>query len=74
MSAAETFNYQPTFAALVPVCKAHGIGKTLAYQLASKGDLKTFLLHGKRMVYLASLESLPNRVAANERKGGDACR
>lgn len=74
MSAAETFNYQPTFGALVSACKAHGIGKTLAYQLASKGSLETFLLHGKRMVYLASLESLPSRLAANDGKGGRACR
>ncbi|MEH6420969.1 hypothetical protein [Pseudomonas sp. CGJS7] len=70
MSAAETFNYKPTFSALVPTCKAHGIGKTLAYQLASEGALDTFLLHGKRMVYLASLESLPRRLATNDGKGG----
>lgn len=74
MSAIESFNYRPTFAALVPACKAHGIGKTLAYQLAHDGALETFLLHGKRMVYLASLESLPRRLAANDGKGGDPCR
>lgn len=56
MSAAETFNYSPTFGPLVAACKAHGIGKSLAYKLANDEAIETFLLHGKRMVYLASLE------------------
>jgi hypothetical protein len=71
MMKSETFNYAPTFAPLVPACKAHGIGKTLAYQLANEGAVETFLLHGKRMVDLASLERLPRRLAASSGgKGG----
>ena len=55
-------NYIPKFKPLVQVAREHGIGRTKAFELAANGHLETFMLANKRMVYLASFESLPNRI------------
>lgn len=64
MTAGESFNYAPTYAPLVPACKAHGIGRSQAFELTASGLLSTFLIGNRRFVYLASLESLPQRLSA----------
>jgi hypothetical protein len=72
MTAAESFNYAPTYAPMVPACKAHGIGRSQAFELAASGLLSTFLIGNRRFVYLASLESLPQRLAAPQDDQGGA--
>jgi hypothetical protein len=51
------------FRPFIPECAKRGIGKTTAYELASNGDLETFLIGRKRFVYLDSLATLPERLA-----------
>lgn len=53
----------PTFRPFVEACREHGIGRTLAYELANEGLIETFHIRSKRMVVMASLESLPERLA-----------
>ena len=57
-SAQATYGY----GGLVDECARRGIGRTTAFELASKGLLDTFQIGRKRMVYIASLESLPTRL------------
>lgn len=57
-SAKPTYGYGP----LVIECKRRGIGRTLAYELARRGLIETFRLGSKRMVKIASLETLPDRL------------
>ena len=52
----------PGFGPLVSVCARYGIGRTLGFELARKGIIETFHVGGKRMVVIASLESLPERL------------
>lgn len=59
---------------MVLECQRRGIGRTMAYELHKKGLIETFLIGAKRMVTIASLESLPDRLkqdAAND-PGGEA--
>jgi|APMI01.1.fsa_nt_gi hypothetical protein len=51
------------FAPLVETCSRHGIGRSWAFELARTGELDTFLLGKRRMVYLDSIRSLPVRLA-----------
>lgn len=60
-------SYKPTFGRLVPVCNAHGISRTKAFEYASKGLLETFLIDGSRYVYYASIETLPKRIAESQK-------
>lgn len=53
------------YAPLVSTCRAFGFGKTRAYELAREGSLRTCRIGGRRMVYLDSLRSLPERLAAS---------
>lgn len=55
---------EPAFGPLVPVCQAHGIGKTVAFELANEGKLKTFKIGARRYVYLESIRTLPERLVA----------
>lgn len=55
---------------LVEVCGAHGISRSVAFDLAKKGLLDTFNIGTRRYVYFASVRSLPDRLAAS--KGGGA--
>ena len=52
------------FGPLVETCRAHGIGKTVAFDLAARGLIDTFKIGSRRFVKLASLASLPDRLAA----------
>ncbi|HQD14952.1 MAG TPA: hypothetical protein PLY54_05870 [Ottowia sp.] len=52
-----------TFAPLVPACKANGISRSVAFELARAGKLETFTIGTRRYVYLDSLRTLPERLA-----------
>ncbi len=52
-----------TFAPLVEICQVHGISRTVAFDLAKKELLDTFLIGARRYVYLESLQTLPQRLA-----------
>lgn len=55
---------EPTFGKLVPTCRAYGIGRTKAFELAAAGTLDTFTLGRIRFVLVESLKSLPARLKA----------
>lgn len=57
----------PAFAPLVTACAAHGICRTVAYELAADGTLDTFLIGRRRYVYIDSLHTLPQRIAQREK-------
>lgn len=57
---------KPTFGPMVETCREYGIGRTLAYELANEGLIETFKIRSKRMVVLASLQSLPERLAQRD--------
>jgi hypothetical protein len=67
-----TFACDPTYGPLVPAAKAFGICRSKAFALAGLGKLATFTIGTRRYVYLDSLRSLPERLAANDAAGGDA--
>jgi hypothetical protein len=54
----------PAFGPLVDVCKAHGIGRTVAFELARKGLVDHFSIGTRRYVYLESVRTLPERLRA----------
>jgi len=56
------------FAPLVETCRAHGISRTIAFELAASGKLDTFCIGRRRFVRIASLHSLPDRLAAESSK------
>jgi hypothetical protein len=60
-----------TWAPLIPAAKSRGYGRTVAYALAREGLVNTAKVGGKVMVNIASLDSLPERMAAL-RKAQDA--
>ncbi len=51
----------PKFYPLVAACKAHGICRSVAYQLAMDGVLETFMVGPRRFVVLESLYALSKR-------------
>ena len=57
-------NTQPAFGPLVDVCAAHGISRTVAFELARDEFLDTFTIGTRRYVYLDSVRKLPERLAA----------
>lgn len=59
---------EPAFGPLVEECAKHGISRTVAYDLVSKGLLNSFRLGARRYVLLDSLRNLPQALA--EREGG----
>ena len=61
---------EPAYRPLVEVCGEHGISRTVAFDLARKGLLQTFAIGARRYVYLDSLRTLPERLAAND--GGES--
>ncbi|MFT3792045.1 MAG: hypothetical protein QM741_13425 [Rudaea sp.] len=63
-----THTATPAFAPLVETCRAHGIGRSVAFELAKRGDLETFHIGARRFVYLESLRTLPQRLAARDAK------
>lgn len=60
----------PVFAPLVDTCAAHGISRTVAFELARDGLLETFRIGCRRYVYLESLRTLPERLAEESAKTG----
>ncbi|WP_374356479.1 hypothetical protein [Thermomonas sp.] len=57
----------PTYAPLVPACKQYGISRTTAFELARRGDLSTTKIGTRTFVYLESLRTLPERLAAKSK-------
>lgn len=53
---------EPTYAPLVEACRAHGIGRTRAFELARDKKLRTFQIGKRTFVYLESLRTLPERL------------
>ena len=53
----------PSYAPLVEACKAHGISRTVAFDLAKKNLIENFTIGKRRYVYLESLRTLPVRLA-----------
>lgn len=51
---------------LVAECARRGIGRNLAFKLAREKKLETFQLGKSRFVKIDSLESLPDRLAADQ--------
>lgn len=54
---------EPAYGPLVEVCQAHGISRTVAFELSDKGLLDTFKIGARRYVYLESVRTLPQRLA-----------
>lgn len=63
---------EPAYGPLVAVCAAHGISRSVAFELARNGLLDTFTLGARRYVYTESVRTLPQRVAANDGKAAAA--
>lgn len=53
----------PTYAPLVEACHAHGISRTVAFELARSGMIDTFTIGRRRYVVLESLHTLPTRLS-----------
>ena len=51
-----------TYGRLVEVCRAFGICRTLAFALAAAQLIETFMLRGRRYVYIESVRTLPDRI------------
>lgn len=54
-----------TFGPLVAECKARGIGRSVAFELAKNGLIDTFHIGRRRFVRLDSLDSLPDRLGTD---------
>lgn len=60
----------PAFLPLVEGCKAHGISRTVAFELTKSGLLDTFTIGTRRYVKLESLHTLPERLSVHKAKAG----
>ncbi|MGN6728600.1 MAG: hypothetical protein ACTHJG_02070 [Rhodanobacteraceae bacterium] len=58
------------FQPLVDACRACGISRSVAFELAAAGKLETFAIGRRRYVKLDSLRTLPERLASEQ--GGNA--
>lgn len=56
----ENFNPRPAFAPMVQFCREHGISRSQAYRLASRGTLQTFNIGRRRFVTVESIRQLPS--------------
>ncbi|MEY3359123.1 MAG: hypothetical protein RLZZ537_191 [Pseudomonadota bacterium] len=54
---------QATFGPMVETCRAYGISRTVAFDLARKGLIEHFSIGSRRYVYIDSLNTLPDRLA-----------
>jgi hypothetical protein len=52
------------FARFIPVMREHGFGRSKAYELANDGLIETFKIGKAKFVYIDSVRSLPQRIAA----------
>lgn len=59
----DTKQDQRAFGPLVDECRARGIGRTVAFELAKDGLIETFNIGRRRYVKLDSLDTLPDRLA-----------
>lgn len=59
----DTRNQRP-YRALVRACGERDISRTTSYDLIRRDLIETFLIGRRRYVYLDSLDSLPERIAA----------
>ena len=57
-------NQPAQFGPLVEACAAHGIPRSTAFELVSKGLLDSFLIGNRRYVMFESLWDLPRKLAA----------
>lgn len=64
-----TYDHPPYYAPLVSSCAAHGISRSVAFELARKGLLETFRINSRRYVMLSSLRSLPERLGHQSQLG-----
>lgn len=53
----------PAYRPFIEACAEHGISKTVAYELAARGLLRTFKIGRARYVFTESLRTLPERLA-----------
>lgn len=60
---------EPAFGLLLDVCAAHGISRSVAYELVASGHLETFKIGAKRYVLVESLRALPGKLAGQEGGG-----
>lgn len=60
----------PDYYPLVLAARAHGISRTVAFELAASGVLETFRIGRRRYVLTRSLRTLPERLAAEAANGG----
>lgn len=56
-----------TFGSMVEECRARGIARSTAFELARDGLIDTFHIGRRRYVKLDSLDSLPERMTARDR-------
>lgn len=56
----------PAFGPLVETCAAHGISRTVCFELARDGLLETFGIGRRRYVQMQSLRDLPRKLAERE--------
>lgn len=67
----ETLHVEPNrraFGSLVEECRARGIGRTVAFELARSGTIETFHLGRRVFVMLDSLDALPETLAKQQRE------
>jgi len=62
----DTKQERRAFGPLVDECRARGIGRTVAFDLARQGKLETFHIGRRVFVVLDSLDSLPQRLTETE--------
>jgi len=62
----DTNHERRAYGSLVEECRARHIGRTVAFQLARDGLIETFHIGRRVYVMLDSLDSLPERLAAQE--------
>lgn len=62
---------RPTYGPLVQSCAAYGIKRSRAHEYAKRGLIDTFTMGVKRYVYLNSLDTLPERMAAASQEAND---
>lgn len=62
----DTKQERRAFGPLVEECRARGIGRTVAFELARSGTVETFHLGRRVFVMLDSLDALPQTLAKRE--------
>lgn len=62
----EDVSVKGDFRPFIPECERRGISKSVAYALRSAGLLETFAIGRTRYVMVESLDTLPQRLAAQE--------